>query len=352
LAFYAELQVFRATNRYSIFLLALALLFLTGRLSRLGRHWSAAGRCSLAVALLLVGLWDQIPRPAPAAVRRQQAELLAADQDLARRLEARLGAGAMVFQLPVVDFPEGSPRHRMAAYDHFRLYVTSETLRFTYGSKKNRSKGRWQLDAERLPPGELIRVLEECGFSGLSINCDAYADEGRELLQALAAAGYRETLQGTFGRRVVLPLKPAEEPRLPLARRPTFGSGWHPRPREGNHEGRWARGPAVLSYHNPYPTPLAVEASMRLNSFDQRQLVVRFNGRPAGELCLGPESRELVLNLLLQPGINRLDLDTDQPPARVTEGRWSLRTFRLHSLTWQLNLPAGGTIVGGIEPRY
>ena len=55
----------------------------------------------------------------------------------------RLPPGAMVFQLPVMAFPEVAPAHNLGDYEHFRPYLATRALRFSYGMLKGRSRHRW-----------------------------------------------------------------------------------------------------------------------------------------------------------------------------------------------------------------
>ena len=107
----AGFTLFRTGCRYSVVILAVALLYAARRASDRDRRAGAAGRdgtASLAVAglLALVVFFDQVPRaPAPeqtAALARQ----VASDRAFVARMEAALPAGAMVFQLPIIPFPE------------------------------------------------------------------------------------------------------------------------------------------------------------------------------------------------------------------------------------------------------
>jgi hypothetical protein len=358
LAFYFGLQVFRATNRYSIFLLALALYFLVTRLSRLTRQWPGAVRLIAAAAVLAVGLWDQIPVRPPAETQRLWAQDYVADQRLGAVLEEQLGAGAMIFQLPVVDFPEGNPRHRLKAYDHFRPYLGSENVRFSFGVRKGRASGRWQKEYERMQPADFLTALEANGFDGLLIEQAGYASPG-EWAKMIAVLTDRaaEVAMGGEDTRRLFRLQPAVVPRLPLARDPTYGQGWHPRmtPREGGGQPRfwrsparspmweggdrlartrWAHGDAVLMYHNPLDRPLPVRVELWLSAPDQRALQLRHNGAAVANVELDEDPVLLEAELLLRPGHNRLDFVTDRPAKRVSEQRWSLRAFALHELVW------------------
>jgi hypothetical protein len=50
--------------------------------------------------------------------------------------------------------------------------------------------------------------------------------------------------------------------------------------------------------------------------------------------------------LELQPGINRLDLETDEPAVRVSEQRLSLRAIGVHRVRLQLDSHAAPELSG------
>ncbi len=366
LAFYFGLQVFRATNRYSIFLLALALFFLVSRLSKLSRCWPGPVRWLAAAAVAAAGLWDQIPARMAAETRIGWARDYAADRRLGAVLEEQLGPGAVIFQLPVMDFPEGNPRHRLKSYDHFRPYLGSETMRFSFGTRKGRANGRWQKDYARLQPADLVSALEAAGFAGVLLDQAGYAraEQWEELVDVLVDRAAEVEVKGDATRRLFR-LRPVSLPQTPLARDPTYGKGWY-LPfafDEGEGSGRswrkasrgakwdkndggwkrtrWAHGAAVLMYHNPREEPVSARAELWLSAPDKRVLELRHNGVVMANLELDENPGLLEVELLLRPGHNRLDFVTDRPAIRVSEQRWSLRAFGLHELVW---------VVGGLEP--
>jgi hypothetical protein len=213
---------FRATSRYSIWILALVLLWAVNRLSRLpiGRVPGAV----LAAAAAAVALWDQMPpRPAPAVVERIVAAT-ASDSMLVRSLESALPKGAMLFQLPVVDFPEGSRIGKATDYEHLRPYLFSSRLRFSYGADKGGGWEAWQREAEELEPEAMAEALERMGFSGLLLNRKAYEDGGEELRTRLAATGRPVSWQSPDHDFLFIRLTPAAIPALPEAVFPSPGT--------------------------------------------------------------------------------------------------------------------------------
>lgn len=210
--------MFRTGARYSVVILAIVLLWAARRLSAIQAPadekqpqaglaispvWAAA-----AIAACGLILWDQVPRPPS---REQIAEIerqVEADREFTGKMEAALPEGAMVFQLPVMEFPEG-PIPGVPPYDHFRPYLFSKHLRFSFGSHKGRERERWQpaVQAKLFEGANLdqqagiIRVneanakvaideLKRLGFSAIYVNRNGFPDRGKGLEEALLALGY------------------------------------------------------------------------------------------------------------------------------------------------------------------
>ena len=337
-AFFTGLVLFRATNRFSIFLSAIVLMFIV---SRMTRWWAGrSSRLSLiaAAVVAVMGVADQLPR-APGLEKQQRiARRIAADRELGAMLEGKLPPGAMVFQLPVMAFPESAPYHQLGDYEHFRPYLATRSLRFSYGMLKGRSRGRWQRDAETLPPEQLVRKIERYGFAALYFNRRGFADGGEALFAALEKMGRTRRVEGKSGEQVVVFLEPAANPVLPMARTFTFGRGWQ-NARPG--ETRWAHGPAALSYYNPYSHPVPVKVRLVISGVGKRNLWIALNKVEVASLGIGERRNEFMLRLTLQPGINRLDMDTREPAVRLSNDRGQLRAFAIHEAVVQADSEAG-----------
>jgi hypothetical protein len=332
-AFFTGLHVFRATNRFSIFLSAIVLLFLAARLSRVSMRWPRWASVTAALLVGALGVWEEVPRKAPEEVRRLATARLKADREFGGKLEATLPPRAMIFQLPVVVFPEAPSPHAMSPYDHFRPYLATHDLRFTYGALRGRARGRWQREMGALPAAELVRKLERYGFAGLYINRDGYADRGEELLANLARLGRTEVIEDALKQQVFVRLRPLDKPRLPIARGLTPGHGWHQPPANNTLAlPRWAWGQtAALSYFNPFPHPVTCSLKMRLSSAAHGDVALHVNGRLQlkSELHVQPEEI-LAERVTLQPGANYFEISTSQPPRRSSEASNQLRSFALH----------------------
>ena len=191
--------LFRSTTRYCIFIEAIVLLFAARRLSAWSRKtprpgiFAAAAVCAAAVAV-----WDQSP---PQLAKDKIAETearVSSDRTFTAKMEGRLPAGAMVFQMPVMDFPE-SPVDGVAAYDHFRPYLYSKRLCYVFGSVQGRDWDDWQEDVEDMTISEAVPALEKMGFAAVYVNRDGYADKGAKLLGEFRAAGRGDIIESPMG---------------------------------------------------------------------------------------------------------------------------------------------------------
>jgi hypothetical protein len=205
----------RATSRYSIWILALVLLWAVVAISRtrLARRRGASVAAALVAGALTVA--DQLPpRTRPQAIRDVGAAV-AADAAFARSLEAALPPGAMLFQLPVVDFPEGTRVLGEGDYEHLRPYLHARRVRFSYGSDKGRPREAWQQRVAALEPADMAAALERIGFSGLLVNRKAYEDRASALREALAASGRVEAWESPDRDFLFVRLAPAALPVAP-----------------------------------------------------------------------------------------------------------------------------------------
>lgn len=309
LAFFGGLFVFRATNRIGVFLAAVLLVFLVGRLSRVTRGWRPAARLGTAGLVAALGLLDQLPDPSFAAATQAQVRAAVdSDRTFGRALEERLPDDAMVFQLPVLLFPETTPPWRLRDYEHFRPYLATSTLRFSYGAAKFRPRIRWQQELENLAAPALARRLEELGFSALYLNRRGFEDSADRLLADLARAGYTDRLDSPLGNQVALFLRPDATPALPFARSLTYGRGWHNRPVDGI---RWAHSDATLLYFNPLDRPVRARVRLWMHAPDERSLSVRHGTTLlAAQLLPGGEQEVATAEFLLPPGNVVLHLAT------------------------------------------
>src|SRR5205085_2127797 len=81
------------------------------------------------------GVYDQTPRNFPQGYPAWRLDF-AEDEEFARRMEASVPPGSMIYQLPYMPFPEVGPVNGITNYDLFRPYLHTRTLRWSYGAMK------------------------------------------------------------------------------------------------------------------------------------------------------------------------------------------------------------------------
>lgn len=180
----------RCYNRISIYISFFACLAAALLATRPATGATASDRKRRQVSVFLVwgvtllALLDQIPSGATPDHRRDAAQFLG-DQQFIRRIEQAIPPGSMVFQLPVVPFPEGGTRESMEDYSHFRGYAHSHTVRWSYGAMKGRDVAGLQDELATLDPAGLVGRLQELGFAGIYINRKGLTEQRRKDLEWL-----------------------------------------------------------------------------------------------------------------------------------------------------------------------
>jgi phosphoglycerol transferase len=197
-AFFGLPQV-RAYNRISIFIAFFALLaaalWMDGWARKFLRTTSRMVVFGAALGLLLsIGMLDQISPHYLPDYRKAEDEFMS-DDVFVKQIESLVPPGAMIFQLPVVSFPENPRVNRLLDYDLARGYLHSKTLRWTYGAIKGRDADVWQRMVAARPVREMIETLAWSGFSGIYIDRFGFADSAAsiesELRQRLGARPLR-----------------------------------------------------------------------------------------------------------------------------------------------------------------
>jgi phosphoglycerol transferase len=179
---YLTTPYIRGYNRMTVYLGFFALCGLAGLLQRAWQRFGTTlpRRAAFGVflaALLAVGLLDQVSPafvPPYAWWQRDYRE----DEDFARRIEAVVPAGALVYQLPYMPFPEVGTRQGLVDYDLFRPYLHAHGLRWSYGAMKGRPADDWQHDLEARPLAERLSLLALADCGGVYVDRAGYADRG------------------------------------------------------------------------------------------------------------------------------------------------------------------------------
>lgn len=179
----------RSSNRISVYIAFFSLFAVALILQKLSLIYrSGRSRKALNISLIslvLLGLLDQtnssfVPRYAVNKARYES------DRDFIRRVEMAMPTGAMIFQLPYMSFPEHPPINQMPDYDHFRAYIHSTKVRWSYGAMRDSQADLWQQRIAALPTEQMLKELCSAGFQGIYVNRAGYPDKAQALENALA----------------------------------------------------------------------------------------------------------------------------------------------------------------------
>lgn len=307
---------FRGTNRYSIVILALLLCFLVQRLTLITRPWPWPRKLLIALCLLALGIWDQTPAVAERQIGnvRNKTE---ADHQLVTTMESKLPHEAMVFQLPVMAYPESPSIHKMTDYQELRPYLYSSFLRYSYGSNKGRAREQWQSEVEHFAPAGMVAALERYGFSAVLIGRSGYVDGGASLLTGLQSA-QRSTILAESGDFICVGLQPIARPLLPAE----FDSSWYRLEGDFDQNTRWSKGGAQVVLYNSGTTAEPVVLRFALRSLNPRHLEIWMDGQRLQETDLPAmlSAPKMQLRVTLQRGRNTLTFRTDRPAQQPGNG--------------------------------
>jgi phosphoglycerol transferase len=332
-ALFVSAQI-RCYERISIYLCFFALFGsawllhrAVGKFGQLRRaRLRAAGLCA---AVLAVGILDQTTRghvPPYAALKASHDNLA----EFVGRVEEALPPGAMVLQLPFVEFPEVAPVFGVADYDHLRMYVYSRGLRWSHGAVKGRFGSTVLARVCAQPLDVALEQFAAMGYAGIHLDRNGYPDGGRIMEARLREQLGVEPLVCGNGRDVFYDMRPYVE-RLKRrytpaqwARRqewslaPTtlrWGAGVHPEHNDGRDRWRWCSGQAELSLVNPLDEERTVTLRFKARSYHPAPARLTLSG-PLLEttLAINAAGAEFSRTVVVPPGTYVLRLECDAAP--------------------------------------
>jgi phosphoglycerol transferase len=233
----------------------------------------------------------------------------------------------MVFELPVVDYPETPPVVHMGDYELFRPFLHSKFLRFSYGSDKGRPREQWQKDAVQWGPSHLVTLLEKYGFSAVLINRKGYEDRGMSILDGFRAAGRTNVLVDS-GDFICVALQPALRPVLP----PEFASGWYGLEGTAEENWHWSSGDAKIVLRNVDSIAKPVHLTFDLATLKPRFINIMIGAQRIYQTSLTSEAvpRSVEVTVTLAPGENELRFATDVPADFPSNGDPRKLAFTVH----------------------
>ncbi|WP_256580292.1 sugar translocase [Pseudomonas sp. Irchel s3f7] len=178
----------RGWNRASIFIACGSILFFFISLQILLQRKAprlANYPIAISAMLLLVGLYDQTA-PACQACNSSQKVAFENDKDFIHAVEKALPAGAAIYQLPYMGFPEVPPLHTLANYQMTAGVLHSSSLHWSFGGMKGRPGDLFYRSLAQEPMVRQLEVVRKLGFEGIQIDRRGYADNADALITELS----------------------------------------------------------------------------------------------------------------------------------------------------------------------
>lgn len=178
----------RGWNRVSVFIACGALLFLFVAIQTvLERRAGKVAKFSaiIAVMLLLIGIYDQTI-PACRSCAAGQKLSFEADRTFVQAIEGALPAGAAVYQLPYIGFPEVPVLHKLQNYQMMAGVLNSTALHWSFGGMKGRSGDLFYRSLAKEPMSRQLEVIRRLGFTGIYLDRRGYADNGESVIKELS----------------------------------------------------------------------------------------------------------------------------------------------------------------------
>ncbi|MFZ2385728.1 MAG: hypothetical protein WBE75_05950 [Candidatus Omnitrophota bacterium] len=193
----------RAYNRISIFIAFLSLLFVAHLLSELYEKYAVTAKrrfisAAALFALLLFAIYDQVPIRWGSYTLYQ--EKVASDKKFFSAVESALGKDSSVFQLPYFPFPETPPLNKITDYEHFRGYLNTRGVKWSYGAFKGSYADAIIKSIGYKTGQDLLDTLVVMGYNGLFIDRFGYADSGAEIEGQIKQIIAKRPLENDDGR--------------------------------------------------------------------------------------------------------------------------------------------------------
>jgi hypothetical protein len=230
-------------------------------------------------------------------------------------MEDNLPHGSMVFQMPVMSFPEAPPIQELSGYEQLRPYFVTKTLRFSFGSVRGRNREAWQWEVEKMPVPEMVSALERYGFGAIYINRRGYADHGADLLKQLAADGRAQTFEDDIHEQVCVVLKPSATPELPNTEARAqilFKSGWSVKEHTPLENREWSGGDATLTFFSEPRQVATYSFHCMVGSIAARKVSIVMNGQELWSSQIGAgQGVPADFTVIGRHGNNKIELRTD-----------------------------------------
>ncbi len=321
---FAVFPQIRCYNRVCVFIAFWSLL----TVGLLVERWAGGSPKRIwlaALGLLAFGLFDLTSqRQAPNHAQLQANHVAWAG--FVNRVEDSLPPGSMVFQLPAASYPEAGVVHKMPDYAHLACHGYSRTLRWSFGTNRNRRWAEWHEYVASRPTPEMLELLALADFAAVYVDRRGFADNGVALVSELRERLGTEFVSSDAGEQLVFKLERvrAELNTDELARRRTdllnrpfvmCQAGFLPWATTNPPEPRRVGHVATMRLVNPGTRSRSVTLTMNWQRHMSAELAVTVNGLGVDRSLVPPTMRgRFEVELELPPGEHILSFTTGAKP--------------------------------------
>jgi phosphoglycerol transferase len=340
----------RSYNRVSIFIMFIALV----AVGRIFDRKLASHRAGFAAAIIitLIGAAEQTTRE---FAHFSKPSFVEPTRQFMTVVERTLPARSAIYQLPYHRFPESGRQNELVDYEHFRPYLLSKGLRWSYGAVKESRGDQFQHWISTLPVDQQISTVATAGFAALWIDRSGYADRGAEI-ERIA----KETLSLTpdvsaDGRYALFPLADhrwflrqqmsAEEwPRaVDAAQHPLlihWRGGFTGTESDGKEVWSWSSQRGLLALENDRKTPIEAVIDFDIDVGQPAPSHLKLRGLITSDLAWNGSRIHVAKRVTITPGLHEIEIvsDAERTPA---SGDTRVLVFRLVNLTIRENGPHG-----------
>ena len=293
------------------------------------------------------GILDQTPVPGTPDLYKNE---YLQDRAFVKSIETPLPKGTMIFQLPYVPYPESLPVNKMTDYEHFKGYLHSTHLRWSYGAPKGREADRWQQQVTSQPLDGFVNSLVFVGFGGLWLDRFGYADNGVQMVAQLNTILETTPVESENQRYVfwdlakyTLKMKTqlsAEEWKqrtadawLPMQWNIEWGEGFYNEEHNATDYWRWCGSEVYLYFHNRSAKPATITFSAEFVTPGAASASLKFEGGILNEEVMTQNGQyNYKKQLEIPPGRHKVAIsttakqaETPQDPRKIFFGIYNYR---------------------------
>jgi len=310
----------RATNRFSIIIIMLLLLYIGLKFNE--RNFNTINKFLIFILIIPLLIYDQVPSKIfNDSYKINFYNKIDEDIHAAKYLEKNLPKNSNVFMFPVQDYPENPSLFDMNDYENFRLYIHSENLNYSYGTHKGRNDNRWQKNIDLRYIEKSKKFLSNSQFDAFVINKKGISLEDKEILNIYKKNNYDWKEYSDF---FVIKINKNNNNvnKFKFDSYIEFDSNFYSEEKDNEHSWRWSKSSnnkifikkSWLDNENKNFT-----FSFTLNKTSNCSVRVTVDDKTYDVILQNEQSKEITIKSFLNNSIKTINLISDCKPQRLNQ---------------------------------